>query len=337
MRKHGLLFSIFLVFIGLSWGSGSSSAQDRATVAKAGEAASKDKVTAEEPAKPGGVPYIYIKPLHIPSTPIDLPIIGPFQIPIQPFGILVGIALVVGYSLARRRARLTGLDPDICADGMVWVVVSGFVVAHLVSVIFYFPHRILESPWVLLAIWAGLSSFGGFIGGALGAYIFFKKQGVSIIKYVDAILFGFVPAWILGRMGCTVVHDHPGLPTSFFLAVKYPFDLKSYEFSNFFAGTSSYEGILKHDLGFYEMMIAIVLTLILYSIKNIRPFDGFHPAVMLIIYSPIRFMMDYLRVQDEKYLGLTPGQYFAVGMLALAIYLIVRGLGQRKEAAAATG
>jgi phosphatidylglycerol---prolipoprotein diacylglyceryl transferase len=251
-------------------------------------------------------------------------------LPIQPFGVLVGLALILGYTLGQRRARLTGLDPRICADGMVWVVVSGFVIAHLVSVIFYFPQRILEKPWILLAVWAGLSSFGGFVGGALGAYVYFRRQGVSIIKYADAILFGLIPAWILGRMGCTVVHDHPGLPTTFWLAVKYPTDLAHYTWANFFHGVGSYEGIVRHDLGFYEMLFAILLTLVLYSLKNVRPFDGFHPAVMLLLYSPVRFMFDYLRIEDATYIGLTPGQFFAVGMMALALFLIFRGLKQKR-------
>jgi phosphatidylglycerol---prolipoprotein diacylglyceryl transferase len=267
------------------------------------------------------IPYIHIEPYKLLGL-----------LPIQPFGILVALALVVGYSLGRRRAKLTGLDPDICGDGMVWVVVSGFVVAHLVSVIFYFPERLLEKPYILFAIWAGLSSFGGFVGGALGAFYYFKKQKVSIIKYVDAIVFGLVPAWILGRMGCSVVHDHPGKATLFFLGVKYPADLATYTWTNFFSGVSSYEGTVRHDLGFYEMMLTIPLTLVLYALKNVRPFDGFHPALVLLLYSPIRFGLDYLRTQDKTYFGLTPGQYLAIGMVGLALFLILRGIKKPSEA-----
>jgi phosphatidylglycerol---prolipoprotein diacylglyceryl transferase len=238
-------------------------------------------------------------------------------IPIQPFGVLVGIALVVGYMLGRRRARLVGLDPQLCADGMVWIVVAGFVVAHLFSVIFYFPRRLLDRPWALLEIWAGLSSFGGFIGAAIGANLFFRKHKAPVMKYVDAIVFGFVPAWILGRAGCTLVHDHPGAPSNFFLAVNAP-------------------GGPEHDLGLYEMLFAIVLTIVIYSLKKVRPFDGFHPAVMLLLYSPVRFLLDYLRRDDEKYFGLTPGQYAAIGMVLLAVWLIFHGLKLRRlEAEAA--
>lgn len=229
-------------------------------------------------------------------------------IPIQPFGILVGLAIVLGYFLGRRRARKVGLDPDLCADGQVWIVVSGFAMAHLVSVIFYFPERILENPLSLLAFWSGLSSFGGLVGAALGTYVFFKRYGAPVIKYVDAILFGFVPAWILGRMGCTVVFDHPGIPTDFWM------------------GMADKAGVVRHNLGLYEMLLAIALTIILYALKNVRPFDGFHPSVMLLLYSPARFMMDYLRIRDMTYLGLTPGHYFSVGMVGVALVLIYRGL-----------
>lgn len=245
-------------------------------------------------------------------------------IPIQPFGILVALALVLGYTLGRRRARLTGLDPQLCADGQVWIVVTGFAMAHWVSVIFYFPDRVIKNPLTLLAFWSGLSSFGGLIGAAVGAIVYFHRKKVSIIKYVDAIIFGFVPAWILGRMGCTVVFDHPGSQTNFFLGMMHHHD-----------------HIVRHNLGLYEMLLAVLLTIILYSLKNVRPFDGFHPALMLLLYSPARFFFDTLRETpihggDKRYFGLTPGQYFAVGMVLLAFVLIVRGLRKRRlESAAA--
>ncbi|MFH1130977.1 MAG: prolipoprotein diacylglyceryl transferase family protein [Pseudomonadota bacterium] len=248
---------------------------------------------------------------YIPNyIPIDYKLFG--LIPIQPFGILVGLALVVGYFLSRRRARLVGLDPDVCADGVVWTSVVGFVVGHLVSVVFYFPNRIAENPFALLAIWSGLSSFGGFLGGALGAYYFFKrKQKVSVLQYAEAILFGLMPGWIVGRLGCTVVFDHPGKPTSFFLGMAYK------------------NGQVLHNLGLYEMLYTVVLTGILYALKNVRPFYGFHFAIMLFLYAPIRFLLDYLRTADKLYFGLTPGQYFAVSMIGFSVTFVVYGLKLR--------
>jgi len=139
---------------------------------------------------------------------------------IRPFGVLVATGVMVGFSLGRRRAREIGLDSEVCANGMVWTVVGGFIMAHLVSVIFYFPEDIARDPLVLIKFWRQLSSFGGFIGGILGAFLFFRKEKVSLLQYAECILFGLVPGWVFGRMGCTTVHDHPGRPTDFFLGVR---------------------------------------------------------------------------------------------------------------------
>lgn len=238
-------------------------------------------------------------------------------IPIQPFGLIVGIGLILGYHLSRRRAQKTGLDPDLCADGIVWTVASGFIVGHLVSVIFYFPHKIAQDPLVLLKVWDGLSSFGGFIGGIVGAIWFFRRNGVSPLKYVDAIIFGTVPGWVLGRLGCAIVHDHPGKATDFVLGVA--------------CYNAQLNAPIVHDLGLYEMLYLLFVTAVLYGAKNWRPFHGFHPALVMSLYAPARFAMDYLRVEDKTYFGLTPGQYLSGAMFGLAFALGYYGWTLKKK------
>ena len=383
------------------------------------------------------------------------------KVPIQPFGVLVGLAIVYGYILARRRAVKVGLDPDLCADGMVWILISGFTVAHLVSVIFYFPERVVGGVFSLYAFWAGLSSFGGLFGAAIAVYLFFAKkwgpvvkyldpfvfglipavifhlvefkgvpalivyvtimvlsffifqktgfspcgylsknvlpwlfkapsessrasrsgrdrwQGAEVMKYVDTIIFGFVPAWVGGRMGCTVVFDHPGIrlnnprvpvPSVVEMASrvarvwrrtrikgrggnwlvswgpKWSYSLIPgwsktaawYEVLTVMLLTHGKDGVLKHNLGLYEMLLAVGLTLILYSVRNLRPYDGFYPSLILVFYSPVRFFLDILRIEDKTYLGFTPGQFFALVMVGMAAVLTVRGLRKKKRLAAAT-
>lgn len=242
--------------------------------------------------------------LHIPTVRL----FG--VVPIEPFGLLVAVAIVFGYMLGRRRARLIDLDPDICADGMFWAIVSGFVGAHLVSLVFYYPEQLIENPLTLLYVWAGISSFGGFVGGTIGGVVFFRRLGLSTLQYADAIVFGFTPAWIIGRLGCTITFDHPGVTTDFVL------------------GMADRVGVVRHNLGLYEMLVAIGLTALIYGLKNVRPFVGFHVALLLLIYSPVRFLMDFLRTKDEIYWGMTPGQYIAIGLLGFAVYLLVTGPGR---------
>ena len=87
------------------------------------------------------VPYIHIPPLTI----------GPLSL--YPFGALGGLAIIVGSSGFGRRAGRVGLDERVASDIVLWAVIPGFIGAHLYSVIFYFPERILEEPLVLLKLW----------------------------------------------------------------------------------------------------------------------------------------------------------------------------------------
>jgi phosphatidylglycerol:prolipoprotein diacylglycerol transferase len=240
--------------------------------------------------------------LNIPS----LRLFGPIEI--HAFGVLVAVAVLLGFSLGKRRAANVGLDPNICASGMTWGVFAGFVFAHWVSAVFYFPERIADDPLYLLKFWDGISSFGGFIGGILGTYWYFRRMNVSFLDYTEAILFGLVPGWAVGRLGCTIAFDHPGLPTDFIL------------------GMMDEQGVVRHNLGLYEMVAALVLTGVLYLLKNVRPFRGFHCALVMVLYAPVRFLCDSLRIADKLYLGFTPGQYFSIIMALAAMGWIVVGL-----------
>src|SRR5262245_62798276 len=98
-----------------------------------------------------------------------------FGYPIHMFGVLVALGVIIGDRIVVRQGRKRGLDDNDVKYLNARIVIGGFIVAHLVSVIFYYPHRIKENPLVLLNPFAGLSSFGGFLGAFL-AFLYFTKK-----------------------------------------------------------------------------------------------------------------------------------------------------------------
>ncbi|MEZ4846495.1 MAG: prolipoprotein diacylglyceryl transferase [Bdellovibrionota bacterium] len=240
------------------------------------------------------IPYIQI---HIPSI---------FGFHIEPFGILVFIGCMVGIHYAKKRAAERRLDPRVIDDiAMYCCILAGFLGAHLFHFLAYDPHTFFKNPMVFFTQFrSGLSSMGGFLTAAAAIVIYLRMKKLPFMEYGEAILFGLLPGWIFGRLGCTTAHDHPGKRTDFWLGVKYP------------------DGI-RHDLGFYEFLFTIVMTVIVYGLaaqKKDRPV-GFYLAISLLMYSVVRFFMDYLRVADAKYAGLTPAQYACIGVGIYSIYL----------------
>lgn len=67
------------------------------------------------------MPYVHIEPIQV----------GPLAL--QPFGILVALAVMIGFSLALRRARRLGVDETQLGSFIGWILVGGFVFAHVLD------------------------------------------------------------------------------------------------------------------------------------------------------------------------------------------------------------
>jgi phosphatidylglycerol:prolipoprotein diacylglycerol transferase len=264
---------------------------------------------------------------------------------IKPFGTLVAIGVYIGSIVAVRHARQRGLDVDKMNSFIFWVVGIGFIGGHVFDAIFYTPDRLAHDPVYIFKIWAGLSSFGGFLGAIIGAVSYKLSKRENILPYVDTVCSAFPLAWVFGRSGCASVHDHPGRITSAWFAVKPPDPNVVHHAGAHWAGCSLYHGGVatgwsglppgmgRLDLGLIEMVCTIPLAvtfLWLWSRKP-RPF-GFFAGWMCIAYAPVRFGLDFLRENqghiheaDPRYFGLTPAQWACFGLVGLGIYIIRLG------------
>jgi phosphatidylglycerol:prolipoprotein diacylglycerol transferase len=291
------------------------------------------------------LPYIHVSDLKI----------GP--VPLHPFGLLVATGVLIGTALATHRARQRGLDLDKLNSFITWMLVAGFLGGHMLDQIFYHPtelatfedgHFKFVRPWSLFLLWEGLSSFGGFIGGLIGILLWkryeivekvslgpmslswFKKrpESLPVLPFIDLILSVFPVAWIFGRGGCTVVHDHPGAvaPDGALLAVGYPYadpNRHPYveEFIKFIHGDYP-----RYDLGLLEWMFTVVLAGFFALTWRRKLPTGTYAVATALCYAPVRFAMDYLRIADQhnadpRYGGLTPAQWSCLALFSFGLYL----------------
>jgi phosphatidylglycerol:prolipoprotein diacylglycerol transferase len=255
------------------------------------------------------IPFIQLPSLHL-----------PFGLEISPFSVMVAIGLLTGASLAARAARTYGPGDDSpLRDVVPWALIGGLVGAHLMHVLAYHPELLREQGfWVLFKFWDGISSMGGVIGALAGIGLFFHQHRLKLRPYLDALALGTAPGWAFARIGCFLVHDHPGIRTNFPLAVAFP-------------------GGARHDLGLYDVFVLAILSAILYWVARRRPAEGTLMAILAIGYSVPRFFLDFLRATDYglvdgRILGLTPAQYVAPLLVATGIWLLIQPSPRREEA-----
>lgn len=248
---------------------------------------------------------------------------------IKPFGLLVATGVYLGAWVAMRRGRQRGLDEVKLNSFIVWVVGLGFVGAHVFDAIFYTPERIARDWLYLFKLWAGLSSYGGFIGAILGALLFKYVKREKVLPYVDVVCSAFPLAWVFGRMGCASVHDHPGSESSAWWAVQYfhP-DVRNPDAWGFLYDAAQTRG--RFDLGLYEMLLTIPLATAFHFLWKAKPRPfGFYAGWMSILYAPVRFVLDFMRIEqgggheaDPRYAGLTPAQWACFGLVALGWFIL---------------
>jgi phosphatidylglycerol:prolipoprotein diacylglycerol transferase len=274
------------------------------------------------------VPYIHIPDLHI----------GP--LPLHPFGILVATGVLVGTSITARRAQKLGYDVNQLNSFVTWMLVSGFVLSHILDQLFYHWDEVVRRPWSVFMLWEGLSSFGGFIGAVVGIFLwkYFviddvwprrRKNPAPILPFTDLVLSVFPIGWMFGRAGCASVHDHPGAraPADALLAVAYPRHpgegtVTHFGFIEFIHGHDP-----RYDLGFLELLFTIVLASCFALTWRRRLPIGTYVIVAGLAYAPVRFAMDFLRIPqaeggDTRYGGLTPAQWCCMALFLYSFALI---------------
>jgi phosphatidylglycerol---prolipoprotein diacylglyceryl transferase len=259
--------------------------------------------------------------------------IGPLTI--HAFGVAVAVAAWFGLTIVQRRFAREGLDPLVGQRLGGWMLLGGMLGAHIFAVLFYFPEKLRDDPWLMLRVWEDISSFGGLLGGLAAALIFFARRAREVdwrtrLAYLDAIAFVFPAALAIGRFGCALAHDHPGTVTAFPLAIS----LRTDAALDYIGGVYGSAGLALppaartlgfHDLGLYEFLflsLAVAPLFVMWSRRR-RP-AGFYLVAFAALYLPVRFGFDMLRVADVRYAGLTPAQWVAALIMAALPFVAVR-------------
>jgi len=290
------------------------------------------------------IPYIHIPEAHI----------GP--LPIHPFGLLVATGVLLGTAMTTRRARTLGWDVNKLNSFVTWMLISAFLLSHVLDSLFYHWDEVVKSPLYIIKFWEGLSSFGGFVGAAVGIglwrYLVIEEGRLRVrpkpqplLPFADLVLSCLPIGWMFGRAGCASVHDHPGARAAAdtLVAVAYPTHtgvwpppasdgvITKLGFIDLLHGHEP-----RFDMGLLEFFFTVILATCFALTWHKRPPIGSYAIATALAYAPVRFAMDFLRNPasengDTRYAGLTPAQYGCIGLFLVGIWLIfyVRSLRVR--------
>ena len=225
------------------------------------------------------------------------------------YGLAVTVAVVAGAWLTWREAARRGIPTEPLSDLLIWIIVGGFIGARLLHVVdrwdFY-----AANPMAILAVQnGGLAILGAILGGTIGGLIGARRLGLPVWPLADAAAPGVVLGQAIGRLGCLVTGDALGPATDGSWGIVY---LNEHAMAPAL-------GVAFQPTFFYEMLLALTIFGVLWSVRRRLRVDGQLFALYLGLYALGKFALTFLRLETIWLWGLQEAQLVAIGTLVAAI------------------
>jgi phosphatidylglycerol---prolipoprotein diacylglyceryl transferase len=218
---------------------------------------------------------------------------------------MVAAGAVVGLVLFSRELRRADLPDD--TNGAIVGVLAGLAGAKL---LFTFEHLGQEPFWSLLTSRGGLSWFGGFFGGIAAGLGYYRWRQLPVVPVLAAATPALAAGQMLGRIGCLLVGDDYGRPTSLPWGIAFPEGLPP-------------TTVPVHPTQLYEAAILAVLAWLLIRWRRTGLPDRAVLARYLMLAGAARFAIEFLRVNVRVALGMTVAQFGALAIVAAGVMMAV--------------
>ena len=235
--------------------------------------------------------------------------LGP--ITLQTFGIMFALAFIAAGALIARRLQEWGKPPDWAYEVILAGLVGGLVGARLDFVVENYD-SVKDDLLGNIFSGAGLVWYGGAIGGAAGVGLWAWRRGMLNAALLDLCAAPLALGYAIGRIGCQVSGDGDyGKAWDGPWAMAYP------------DGTEPIDQTV-HPTPIYE---TLSMGLVAYLLWRLR--DRFHTGVLFAVYLVLaggeRFLVEFVRRNDNVLLGLTEAQLVSLAMIAAgAAWLTVK-------------
>ena len=255
-----------------------------------------------------------------------IPTISLFGKTISVYMILAVIGILITLLYGYKSAQKNGLDEIEMLYTLLWSFTGALLGGHLLYALVNFDllrafvsgisdfSSFREFLGGFALVFGGSVFYGGLIGALGAAYLYMKKKRLSLGQYADIGAPAIPLFHTFGRIGCFLSGCCYG--------VESPFGFVYYH-----SAVDSANGVPRFPVQLVEALCNLIFFLILNHLLRRGKCQGKLIAVYLILYTPTRFLLEFLRGDNYRgFLGpLSTSQLLSVVLFIPAIlYLIIR-------------
>lgn len=263
------------------------------------------------------------------------------RVQVRYYGIIIVAAMLVAATVAARLAKRVGKDPDHVWGALTWAIIPAIILARAWYVLFppisavqqgidttYLLQNFFNLENGAIAIWSGgLSIFGAFLGGLLGAYLYLRRNNLSVPAWLDIAGVAFPLGQAIGRWANFVNQELYGTVTTLPWGISIDAVHRVDPFRSlvdFPVATTRFHPLFLYESLWSLLAFIVLLNLYLRRRDILRAGDIF--LLFIMQYAVIRFLLEFLRVEVTLVGDINVSQAISVigFVIALIIFLIRR-------------
>ena len=266
-----------------------------------------------------------------------------FHLAIYSFGLMLVIAFYSCYFFLNYELKFLGYEEKLASDIIFWAALGGILGAKIYYLLENID-RVINSydPFGMIFSGAGLVFLGGLLGSIISVSWILKKNKVPWLTFANIIGPLIFLGYAIGRLGCFLVGDDYGIPSTLPWAMSFPKGIPPTTtdvFSDLYPwiDTSSYEQglITVHPTQLYEAMICFLLFFVMWKYRRFSKVKDLLFFLYLVLAGIERFFIEFLRTNQKYVLEILSGaQVISLGMILIGLYFIINPLtGAKPESA----
>jgi phosphatidylglycerol:prolipoprotein diacylglycerol transferase len=245
------------------------------------------------------------------------------------YGIMMMVAFLMAGWAIQVDLRRRGMNEDYAADIVFAAVVGGIVGAKIWYVL-------LTGEWDALFRRGGFVWYGGFLGGVAAVLGLGWWRRVPARWAMELTAAPLALGYALGRVGCFLVNDDYGIPSTLPWAMKFPRglppttvgELTNLHITTFPPGTNLADSstlVAVHPTQIYETALMMLACWWLWRLRDHHHAVGWRFGVYLVLAGAERFLVEFVRAKDDRLLGpFTLAQLTSVLVMVAGVWVIAR-------------
>lgn len=260
--------------------------------------------------------------IHLNISPVAFSI-GPLSV--RWYGIIIAAAIMVALTLCMKDTKKFNYKEDDIIDAFLIALPVSIIFARLFFVVFTWES--FKNDFLgIFRVWeGGLAIYGAIIGAVLSVFFYTRHKKMNMLGLLDFACVYFPLAQAIGRWGNFTNQELYGFNTDL------PWGMTGNIIQMYPApgvdGTK-----LVHPTFLYESILNIIVFVILLRIRKNSKVKGTVFASYIMLYSFVRFLMEFLRTDEFGVGAIRYNQVFAVlafiGALIWFIYLKKRSINE---------